>query len=76
MTVLNPSVVNRIKSRKGIRCRTRLALNFGVGEQSISNWLNGEHADIRLTTPDALHVISEEMGIPHSQLLTVVKATA
>jgi hypothetical protein len=49
----------------------RIALNLRVSDQTVYKWLNSPELDIRLTTPDVLHVITDELKIPSTELLVV-----
>ena len=45
----------------------RLMIAFNRGQNTIENWMNSK--DIRLTTPDAVKIISEESGLSEGEIL-------
>lgn len=49
----------------------RLMIAFDRGQNTIENWV--QQKDVRLTTPTAVQIISEETGLDQSEILEEVE---
>jgi len=57
------------------RILARLMLKFDKSSQTLALWLGKTPVDVRLTTPDAVKIISEESGLTEGQILLREKET-
>lgn len=66
--MLHPIVAKEIKKNR--KLKGLLASTFEVTGQTIENWLKGERNHLMLTTPKAVAIISEELSLTESEILT------
>lgn len=64
MTITDKAVESIKASNKIIG---RLMIAFNRGQNTIENWMASK--DVRLTTPDATKIITEETGLSYEEIL-------
>lgn len=65
---LKPIVINKISESK--TCRNKLALEMCVHSNTIDRWLESNAENGKLTTAMAVSIISKEIKMDKSKLLT------
>lgn len=65
MIVITDKAINAIRSSN--RLIGRLMGEFNRGQNTLENWMASK--DIRLTTPGAVNIISEETGLADTEIL-------
>jgi len=75
MQILNIEVANQLKHN--LKAKTSLAYEFNKYVTTIDNWIrkNNEGKATHLTNPNSLKIISDELGVKKSELLTEYKVT-
>jgi len=75
MQILNTEIADQLKHN--LKARTSLAYEFGVYVTTIDNWIrkNNEGKATHLTNPNSLKIISSELDVKKSELLTEYKVT-
>ena len=56
-----------VKSKKNYRLFARLMMLFNVHQKTIEVWINTN--DVRMTTPDAVRIMMEELELTREELL-------
>lgn len=65
-TTIRPDVLEQVKASS--KAKNRLAYEFDVHSATITRWI--ESGDIMLTTAKAVRIISEELNLNATEILT------
>lgn len=67
MQTIKQEIIDKLKSN--IRAKAALSYEFNKHQTTVERWIDSNENDSALTTPPALRIISEELGIPQSEIL-------